>query len=188
MSDSTKPFRVTLAWVDPPGPTSGNAFINNLDLTVTVGGNTYIGNVFSGAFSIPGGTADIRDNVESVFIPAGVSGSFVITVTATNIAGDGVPGNGIPLDQDFSLVAYNAVEGGGGTPTPTPTGTPSPTPTSTPTATATATPNVCQYTFATGSDTIVPGTSDIGNHCRRWRLPLSPCLSPSRYTIRPLIV
>ena len=164
VSDNTKPFRVTVAWVDPPGPTSGNAFINNLDLTVTVGGNTYIGNVFSGAFSIPGGTADIRDNVESVFIPAGVSGSFVITVTATNIAGDGVPGNGIPLDQDFSLVAYNAVEGGGGTPTPTPTGTPSPTPTSTPTATATATPNVCQYTFATGSDTIVPGTSDTGNH------------------------
>ena len=77
VSDSTKPFRVTLAWVEPPGPTSGNAFVNNLDLEVTVGGNTYKGNVFSGAFSTPGGSADIRDNVESVFIPAGVTGSFV---------------------------------------------------------------------------------------------------------------
>ena len=50
VSDNSKPFRVTLAWTDAPGPTSGNAFINNLDLEVTVGGNTYKGNVFSGAF------------------------------------------------------------------------------------------------------------------------------------------
>ena len=76
VSDSTKPFRVTLAWIDPPGPTSGNAFVNNLDLEVTVGGNTYLGNVFTGAFSSTGGTADIRDNLESVFIPAGVTGQL----------------------------------------------------------------------------------------------------------------
>jgi subtilisin family serine protease len=108
VSDSGKPFRVTLAWTEPPGPTSGNAFVNDLDLEVDVGGNTYKGNVFSGAFSTTGGVADIRDNAESVFIPAGVSGTFVIRVTATNIAGDGVPDNGSPLDQDFALVAYNA--------------------------------------------------------------------------------
>jgi hypothetical protein len=40
IADNTKPFRVTLAWTDVPGPTSGNAFVNNLDLEVTVGGNT----------------------------------------------------------------------------------------------------------------------------------------------------
>src|SRR6476620_11513352 len=50
--------------------------------------------------------------------------------------------------------------GGGGTPTPTPTASPSSTPTSTPTAT----PAGCQYTFTTGTDTIVPGTVDTGNH------------------------
>ena len=110
VSNNAKPFRVTLAWTDVPGPTSGNAFVNNLDLEVTVGGNTYKGNVFSGAFSATGGTADTRNNVESVFIPAGVSGSFVIKVKATNIAGDGVPNNGQPLDQDFALVTYNATE------------------------------------------------------------------------------
>ncbi len=110
ITDPTKPFRVTLAWTDAPGNTSGNAFNNNLDLTVTVGGQTYLGNVFSGANSVPGGTADSKDNVESVFLPAGTSGSFVITVTAANINSDGVPNEAPSLDQDFALVAYNAVQ------------------------------------------------------------------------------
>lgn len=108
--DSLKPFRVTLTWSDPPGPTSGNSFVNNLDLEVTAGGNTYKGNVFSGANSATGGSADIRDNAESVFLPAGVTGTFVIKVKATNIAGDGVPNSGGVLDQDFALVVYNANE------------------------------------------------------------------------------
>lgn len=110
ISDPTKPFRVTLVWTDPPGPTVGNAFINNLDLEVTVGGSTFKGNVFSGAFSVPGGASDPRNNAESVIIPAGVTGTFIITIKATNIAGDGVPNFGGPLDQDFALVVYNAVE------------------------------------------------------------------------------
>ena len=107
---SSKPYRVTLAWTDTPGPTSGSAYVNDLDLEVTIGGNTYKGNVFSGAFSATGGSADTRNNVESVEIPAGVSGSFIIKVKASNIAGDGVPGNANPLDQDFALVLYNGSE------------------------------------------------------------------------------
>ena len=110
VGNNAKPFRVTLAWTEPPGPTSGNSYVNNLDLEVTVGGNTYKGNVFSGASSVTGGSADARDNVESVFVPAGVSGNYVVKVTATNIAGDGVPGNANPLDQDFALVVYNGTE------------------------------------------------------------------------------
>jgi hypothetical protein len=110
IADSTKPFRVTLVWTDPPGPTIGSAFINNLDLEVVVGGQTYKGNVLTGAFSATGGSADTRNNLESVLIPAGVSGAFAVTVKATNIAGDGVPGNASPLDQDFALVIYNANE------------------------------------------------------------------------------
>src|SRR6185369_10242981 len=105
-----KPFRVTLAWTDAPGSTTGNAFVNNLDLEVTVGGQTYLGNVYSGANSVPGGTADTRNNVESVTVPAGVTGNFVIKVKATNIAADGVPGNANALDQDFALVVANASE------------------------------------------------------------------------------
>jgi len=80
---------------------------------VTVGGNTYKGNVFSGASSVTGGTADPRNNVESVFLPAGVSGNFTVTITAANIVSDGVPNESPSLDQDFALVVYNATENTG---------------------------------------------------------------------------
>jgi len=108
VSDSTQPFRVTLAWTDAPGSTTGSAFKNNLDLTVTVAGNTYKGNVFTGANSVTGGTADAANNVESVFVPAGVEGAYTVTVTATNINSDGVPGNASAIDQDFALISYNS--------------------------------------------------------------------------------
>jgi hypothetical protein len=117
VSSTGQPFRVTLAWSDAPGPTTGAPYVNNLDLEVTVGGNTYRGNVFSGANSVTGGVADTRNNVESVFIPAGVSGSFTVTVRATNIAGDGVPGNADTTDQDFALIVYNGSAGAPTNPT-----------------------------------------------------------------------
>jgi hypothetical protein len=114
ISDTTRPFRVTLAWTDAPGPTTGNAYVNNLDLAVSIGANTYRGNVFSGQTSITGGSADARNNMESVFLPIGTSGNYTVVITATNVAGDGVPGNAYALDQDFALVIYNSQ---GGTPT-----------------------------------------------------------------------
>jgi subtilisin-like proprotein convertase family protein len=104
------PLRVVLTWTDAPGATTGNAFVNDLDLEVTVGTTLYRGNVFSGASSITGGSADIRNNTEAVFLPAGTSGALSITVRATNIAGDGVPGNADTTDQDFALFVYNASE------------------------------------------------------------------------------
>jgi len=109
VADSAKPFRVTLAWSDAPGSTTGSAANNDLDLTVAIGGVTYLGNVFNGAFSVSGGSADTLDNVESVFLPAGVSGNFTITVTAANINSVGVPNSGGALEQDFALAAYNAL-------------------------------------------------------------------------------
>jgi subtilisin-like proprotein convertase family protein len=113
VASAGKPLRVTLVWTDAPGPTTGNAFVNNLDLQVTIGGNTYKGNVFSGAWSAPGGTADVRDNVENVFIPAGVGSQFTVKVTAANIAGVGVPGVA-GNNQDFALVISNGAIGAGG--------------------------------------------------------------------------
>ncbi len=119
--NNTKPFRVTVAYTDAPGATTGNAFVNNLDLEVIVGGTTYKGNNFVSGNSVGGGTADTRNNVESVFLPAGISGNFLIRVKATNIAGDGLPNNADTTDQDFSLVVWNADEqpvavvGGGAT-------------------------------------------------------------------------
>jgi subtilisin-like proprotein convertase family protein len=111
ISSSALPFRVSLAWTDAPGATTGNAYVNNLDLEVTVNGTLYRGNVFSGANSVAGGTADVRNNLESVFLPAGTAGSYTVTVRATNIAGDGVPGNADTSDQDFALVVYNGSSG-----------------------------------------------------------------------------
>lgn len=108
ISNPTKPFRVTLAWTDFYGSTTGAAYNNDLDLTVKVGGNTYLGNVFSGANSITGGEPDEVDNVESVFLPAGVSGTFTVTVTAANINSPAVTYDEGQVNQDFALVIYNA--------------------------------------------------------------------------------
>ncbi len=109
VTDSAQSFRVTLAWTDAPGSTSGAAFKNDLDLTVTIAGNTYLGNVFGGAFSATDGSRDSRNNVESVFLLPGISGDFTVTITAANINSDGVPNNGLPLDQDFAIVVYNGL-------------------------------------------------------------------------------
>ncbi len=114
IATGAQPFRVALVWTDAPGPTSGAPYVNDLDLRVTVGGTTYLGNVFSGANSTTGGVADFRNNTESVFLPAGTTGSFTITVEAASISGDGVPGNGDASDQDFALFVYNATSGPAG--------------------------------------------------------------------------
>jgi subtilisin-like proprotein convertase family protein len=110
VQDTTKPVKVTLVWTDPPGPLTGNAFVNNLDLEVAAGGEAYRGNVFGGTYSRIGGAADPRNNVESVYLPPGTSGRFSVTVRATTLGGDGLPGAGDASDQDFALVVSNAAE------------------------------------------------------------------------------
>jgi hypothetical protein len=107
------PLRITLAWTDVPGATTGSGprLVNDLDLQVAVGSDLYRGNNFSGANSIPGGTFDRLNNAESVFLPAGsypAGTPVTVQVRAFNIAGDGVPGDSHPLDQDYALVVYNA--------------------------------------------------------------------------------
>ena len=103
----SQPVKVTLVWTDPPGATTGNSWVNNLDLKVVAGGRSYLGNVFGGGSSRTGGDPDIRNNVESVYLPGGTSGRFSVTVRATNLPGDGAPG-GDATDQDFALVVSNA--------------------------------------------------------------------------------
>ncbi|MBI2838124.1 MAG: S8 family serine peptidase [Acidobacteria bacterium] len=111
IADDSSPYRVTLAWTDAPGALSAaQNLYNDLDLTVTVDGQTYLGNVFGGRNSTTGGDPDSLNNVESVFLPEGTTGAFTITVTATNINSDGIPNTGGRLDQDFALVVYNAQE------------------------------------------------------------------------------
>lgn len=108
VADSSKPVRVTLAWTDPPG-VSDPPLVNNLDLIVTVGGVTYKGNVFSNGVSVTGGSADTKNNVENVFLPAGIPAgtSLRIRTVATSLNGDGVLNNGDGTDQNYSIVVYN---------------------------------------------------------------------------------
>lgn len=109
IADAARSVRITLAWTDAPGATfTRAAWVNDLDLAVTAGSETYLGNVFAGAISKTGGTPDRKNNLESVFLPPGTGGPFTVTVTAANIAGDGIPGNAAALDQDFALVVTNA--------------------------------------------------------------------------------
>ena len=116
VADASTNFRVTLVWTDAPGPTSGAPWVNDLDLTVSAGGSTYKGNVFSGKDSVAGGSADFRNNTESVRLPVGTSGPFTVTVTASSLGGDGVPGNGDATDQDFALLVTNGSTVGTGAP------------------------------------------------------------------------
>jgi hypothetical protein len=109
VANTNLPFRVTVAWTDAPGSTEGAAYNNDLDLTVSIGGTNYFGNVFSGAWSVPGGSADMVDNVESVFLPPGAAGPFTVTIAATSINSIGVPNGSNGLTQDFALVLDNAV-------------------------------------------------------------------------------
>jgi hypothetical protein len=113
IADPSKPFRVTLAWTDAPGTAAATPVVNDLDLQVDFGGQTYLGNQFSGAVSVTGGTADRLNNLESVWAPAGASGDFTIRIVGANIVGDGVPGNADLTDQDFALVVYNVQSGSG---------------------------------------------------------------------------
>jgi hypothetical protein len=111
ITDPTKEFRVMLVWTDAPGNSATNApYVNQLNLEVVVGGVVYNGNHFSGQYSTPGGQQDFLNNVQGVRLPPGTTGPFAIRVRPTIIAGDGVPGNEMPLDQDFALVVTNGRE------------------------------------------------------------------------------
>jgi hypothetical protein len=111
ISDPSKELRVMLVWTDPPGSDVTNApYVNQLNLEVLVGGVSYNGNHFSGQYSTSGGQKDVFNNVQGVRLPAGTTGPIVIRVRPAVIAGDGVPNNASPLDQDFALVVTNATE------------------------------------------------------------------------------
>lgn len=106
----SQPVTVVLVWTDPAAnPAVLNTLINNLDLEVVVGGSTYRGNVFSEGISVTGGSPDALNNTEAVFLTA-ASGAIQIRVRATNLAGNGLPGNGSALDQDYALVVFNATD------------------------------------------------------------------------------
>lgn len=109
--DPSKPMKATLVWTDALGHGKGGkipAWVNDLDLIVSGGGKTYLGNVFKGGWSATGGKADRMNNIENVYLQKPGSGSFTVKVDAANIIGDGLPNRGDKTDQDFALIITNA--------------------------------------------------------------------------------
>ena len=108
-------LRAMLVWTDAPGPitedidlpTSTPAWVNDLDFSLTVNGSTYLGNNFDASgLSTTGGTPDGMNNTEGIFLKDQPAGTYTFTVTAFNIADDGVPNLGNDTDQDFALAIY----------------------------------------------------------------------------------
>ena len=160
-----QPMKLTIVWSDAPGAVGANpALVNDLDLSVQDGATTYVGNVFSGGWSVSGGSADTLNNVENVFIQSPGT-TLAVKIRATNIAGDGIPLNADTTDQDFALVCTNCTVSGG---CPTITLAPgSPLPNggvSLPySVTLSATGGVAPYTFAVTAGTLPPGLSLASN-------------------------
>jgi hypothetical protein len=151
-----------------PGPGGTNNIPNDdaeyYATFTTDGGATWAPNRrLSGGFSNATASGNGIDFGDYVGLSA-LAGKLY-TVWADNANCDGT-------NPDGTLHAFdlytNPLTLTGGTPSPTPTASPTPTPTPTasptPTATATATPCTGQYVIAQIGGSIVPGTTDSGNH------------------------
>ena len=103
-----------LVWTDAPGHGLGGetpAWVNDLDLSVSINGQTYYGNNFGGdGLSVTDGYPDEKNNTEGIFLSDLSATTVTLTVTGANIGGDGVPNEGDDTDQDFALVLYLTLE------------------------------------------------------------------------------
>lgn len=114
VDDANEPVRIMLVWTDAAGTGMGGttpAWVNDLDLTVNTSSESFLGNVFGAdAYSEAGGTADMMNNMEGIFLRADqhAGANFQIQVTAANITADAInPYNPSTFKQDFALVCYN---------------------------------------------------------------------------------
>ncbi len=108
---STDPMKVTMVYADPMGnPSASRARINDLSLKVTdPNGNVFWGNnglgVGGGMWSASGGSANIVDTVENVFILTPAMGIWTIEVIASELNEDARSETPSVIDADFALVA-----------------------------------------------------------------------------------
>ncbi|HEY3216386.1 MAG TPA: S8 family serine peptidase, partial [Candidatus Eisenbacteria bacterium] len=87
VTDASQPLKITLCWTDKEGsPGAAVELVNDLDLSVTDPGNLpYVGNVFAGGQSVPGGVADPLNVEEGVRLNTPALGKWKIRVSATNV-------------------------------------------------------------------------------------------------------
>src|SRR5439155_17228064 len=85
VNDST-PLEATLCWSDFPGnPAASVQLVNDLNLTVTNGAVTYLGNVYGSGFSVTGGAHDSRNVEEAVNVHFPAPGVWTIRVEGFNV-------------------------------------------------------------------------------------------------------
>ncbi len=87
VNNQSEPLKITLVWTDYPATAGANpTIVNNLDLRVTnPTGTVYLGNVYSGGQSAPGGSADNRNVEENVRRNVPETGNWTIRVTGTSV-------------------------------------------------------------------------------------------------------
>ncbi len=104
VSGSGEQLRFTLVWTEPAAAAGAAiAYINNLDLTVTSpSSQVYLGNVFTGGVSVPGGVSDIKNNVEQVHLNAPETGTWMVAVNGT-VVNQGLQGYALIVTGAVSL-------------------------------------------------------------------------------------
>ncbi len=100
VEDSSVPLKITLVWTDPPSnPAAAFNLVNDLDLVLTCGPRTWIGNVFRGGRSVTGGEPDRVNNVEQVLLVSPRAGGCTVEVRPARI---------VEPPQSFALVVRGA--------------------------------------------------------------------------------
>ncbi|CAG0962201.1 hypothetical protein PHYC_00787 [Phycisphaerales bacterium] len=85
--ESGQSLKITLAWADAPAEVNATYVpVNDLDLrAVSPSGAVYLGNVFAGGESVPGGAADPLNNLEQVLLSAPEAGEWSIEVSGSGV-------------------------------------------------------------------------------------------------------
>jgi hypothetical protein len=101
------PLEVTLCWTDyPSSPSAGVQLVNDLNLSISNGVNTWKGNVYSGGVSVTGGSFDNRNVEEACLVSSPAVGTWTVRIE----------GVAVPVGpQPFGLAITGAVDGGSGT-------------------------------------------------------------------------
>lgn len=106
VTNTALPLEITLVWPDPESnPTALINLVNDIDLVVEEGANTYRGNVWSGGQSVTGGSADSRNVEENFRRDVPVAGAYTIRVEGSNVPFGPAP---------FALVVSGGVGGTAG--------------------------------------------------------------------------
>ncbi len=113
-----EPFRATLVYTDAPGTQgAARALVNDLDLVVRdPDGRFFRGNQYnaSGHSIINATLSDEHNNVEGIYIPSPLLGTYEVTIYAKSVTqGEAQTGR-----QPFALVASGGVEDPGPNPDP----------------------------------------------------------------------